>query len=146
MSTIHVDIVSAEGEIFSGDAVMVFAPAQMGEVGIAPNHAPLLTGLKPGGVRVQPAVEGKEKADELFFYVSGGVLEVQPKKVTVLADTAMRAKDLDGAAAEEARQRAEEMLKERTSAVEVATAQAELAAAAAQLHLLEKIRKATKGT
>lgn len=146
MSTIHVDIVSAEGEIYSGDAVMVFAPAQMGEVGIAPNHAPLLTGLKPGGVRVQPAVEGKEKADELYFYVSGGILEVQPKKVTVLADTAMRARDLDGAAAEEARQRAEEMLKERTSAVEVATAQAELAAAAAQLHLLEKIRKATKGT
>lgn len=125
---------------------MVFAPAQMGEVGIAPNHAPLLTGLKPGGVRVQPAVEGKEKSEELYFYVSGGILEVQPKKVTVLADTAMRAKDLDGAAAEEARQRAEEMLKERSSAVEVATAQAELAAAAAQLHLLEKIRKATKGT
>jgi F-type H+-transporting ATPase subunit epsilon len=125
---------------------MVFAPAQMGEVGIAPNHAPLLTGLKPGGVRVQPAVEGNEKAEELYFYVSGGVIEVQPKKITILADTAMRAKDLDGAAAEEARQRANELLKERTSAVEVATAQAELAAAAAQLHLLEKIRKATKGT
>jgi F-type H+-transporting ATPase subunit epsilon len=146
MNTIHVDIVSAEGEIYTGEATMVFAPAQMGEIGIAPNHAPLLTGLKPGGVRVQPAVESKEKADELYFYVSGGILEVQPKKVTVLADTAMRAKDLDGAAAEEARHRAEEMLKERTSAVEVATAQAELAAAAAQLHLLEKIRKATKGT
>ncbi len=145
MSTIHVDIVSAEGEIYSGEASMVFAPAQMGEVGIAPHHAPLLTGLKPGGVRVQPAVEGNEKATELYFYVSGGILEVQPKKITVLADTAMRAKDLDGAAAEEARQRAEEMLKERTSAVEVATAQAELAAAAAQLHLLEKIRKAAKG-
>jgi len=146
MNTIHVDIVSAEGEIYTGEATMVFAPAQMGEVGIAPNHAPLLTGLKPGGVRVQPAVEGKEKSEELYFYVSGGILEVQPRKVTVLADTAMRAKDLDGAAAEEARQRAEEMLKERSSAVEVATAQAELAAAAAQLHLLEKIRKATKGT
>ncbi|MDH4030829.1 MAG: F0F1 ATP synthase subunit epsilon [Chromatiales bacterium] len=146
MSKIHVDIVSAEGEIYSGEAAMVFAPAQMGEVGIAPNHAPLLTGLKPGGVRVQPAVEGNEKAEELYFYVSGGVIEVQPKKITILADTAMRAKDLDGAAAEEARQRANELLKERTSAVEVATAQAELAAAAAQLHLLEKIRKATKGT
>ncbi len=142
MNTIQVNIVSAEGDIYSGEAAMVFAPAQMGEVGIAPNHAPLLTGLKPGGVRVQPAVEGSEKADELFFYVSGGILEVQPKKITILADTAMRAKDLDGAAAEEARRRAEEMLKERTSAVEVATAQAELAAAAAQLHLLEKIKKA----
>lgn len=146
MSKIKVDIVSAEGEIFTGEAAMVFAPAQMGEVGIAPNHAPLLTGLKPGGVRVQPAVEGNEKAEELYFYVSGGVIEVQPNKITILADTAMRAKDLDGAAAEEARQRANEMLKERTSAVEVATAQAELAAAAAQLHLLEKIRKSAKGT
>jgi F-type H+-transporting ATPase subunit epsilon len=146
MSKIKVDIVSAEGEIYTGEAAMVFAPAQMGEVGIAPNHAPLLTGLKPGGVRVQPAVEGNEKAEELYFYVSGGVIEVQPKKITILADTAMRAKDLDGAAAEEARQRANEMLKERTSAVEVATAQAELAAAAAQLHLLEKIRKSAKGT
>lgn len=144
MKTIHVDIVSAEGEIWTGEAAMVFAPAQMGEVGIAPNHAPLLTGLKPGGVRVQPVTDGKDVGEELFFYVSGGVLEVQPKKVTVLADTAMRARDLDEAAAEEARKRAEEMLKERTSAVEVATAQAELAAAAAQLHLLEKIRKATK--
>jgi F-type H+-transporting ATPase subunit epsilon len=144
MSKIHVNIVSAEGEIFDGDAAMVFAPAQMGDVGIAPNHAPLLTGLKPGGVRVQPFVEGNEKAEELYFYVSGGVLEVQPKKITILADTAMRAKDLDGAAAEEARRRAEEMLTERTSAVEVATAQAELAAAAAQLHLLEKIKKAAK--
>jgi F-type H+-transporting ATPase subunit epsilon len=140
MSTFAVDIVSAEGEIFSGQAAMVFAPAQMGEVGIAPRHAPLLTGLKPGGVRVQ-----SEDGEEKFFYVSGGVLEVQPNRVLVLADSAMRARDLDGAAAEEARRRAEDMLKERTSAVEVATAQAELAAAAAQLHLLEKIKKAGKG-
>ena len=145
MNTIHVDIVSAEGDIFRGEATMVFAPAQMGEVGIAPNHAPLLTGLKPGGVRVLPVTEGGEKGEELFFYVSGGVLEVQPKKVTVLADTAMRAKDLDGAAAEEARARAQEMLEERTSAVEVATAQAELAAAAAQIHLLNEIKKAAGG-
>ena len=145
MNTIHVDIVSAEGDIFRGEATMVFAPAQMGEVGIAPNHAPLLTGLKPGGVRVLPVSESGEKGEELFFYVSGGVLEVQPKKVTVLADTAMRAKDLDGAAAEEARARAQEMLEERTSAVEVATAQAELAAAAAQIHLLNKIKKAAGG-
>lgn len=140
MSTIHVDIVSAEGEIHSGEATMVFAPGQMGELGIAPRHAPLLTGLKPGGVRVQPTDGG----DELFFYVSGGVLEVQPSRVTVLADTAMRAKDLDSAAAEEARKRAQEMLNERDSAVEVATAQAELAQAMAQLHLLEKLYKARK--
>ena len=140
MSTIHVDIVSAEGEIHTGEASMVFAPGQMGELGIAPRHAPLLTGLRPGGVRVQPADGG----DELFFYVSGGVLEVQPTRVTVLADTAMRAKDLDSAAAEEARRRAEDMLKERDSAVEVATAQAELAQAMAQLHLLEKLYKARK--
>ncbi len=144
MKTIHVNIVSAEGEIFTGDATMVFAPAQMGEVGIAPNHAPLLTGLKPGGVRVQRQSD-KGESEELYFYVSGGILEIQPKMVTVLADSAMRAKDLDEAAAEEARKRAEEMLKDRTSAVEVATAQAELVAAAAQIHLLQKIKKSSSG-
>ena len=91
MKTINVHIVSAEGDIFTGEATMVFAPAQMGEVGIAPQHAPLLTGLKPGGVRVQRQSE-KGDQEELYFYVSGGVLEVQPKSVTVLADSAMRAK------------------------------------------------------
>jgi F-type H+-transporting ATPase subunit epsilon len=136
MNTIHVDIVSAEGEIFRGDAAMVFAPAQMGELGIAPNHAPLLTGLRPGGVRVQ-TTEG----EELFFYVSGGIIEIQPKNVTVLADTALRAKDLDEAAAAQARRRAEELLENRESAKDIATAQAELAQAAAQLALLEKIKK-----
>ena len=138
MATIQVDIVSAEGEIYTGEASMVFAPARMGEVGIAPRHAPLLTGLKPGGVRVQPA----EGGDELFFYVSGGMLEVQPNRVIVLADTAMRAKDLDEAAAEEARKRAEEMLQDRDSAMEVAKAQAELSMAMAQLQLMEKLHKA----
>ncbi len=136
MSTIHVDIVSAEGEIFRGDATMVFAPAQMGEIGIAPNHAPLLTGLRPGGVRVKTP-EGEEQ----FFYVSGGVIEIQPKNVTILADTAARARDLDEAAAEQARRRAAELLENRESAKDVATAQAELAQAAAQLALLEKIKK-----
>ena len=140
MSSIHVDIVSAEGEIYTGEASMVFAPGRMGELGIAPRHAPLLTGLKPGGVRVQPA----EGGEELFFYISGGMLEVQPKKITVLADTAMRAKDLDEAAAEEARRRAEEMLKDRDSAIDVAHAQAELSQAVAQLQLLEKLYKARK--
>jgi F-type H+-transporting ATPase subunit epsilon len=138
MSTIQVDIVSAEGEIYSGEAAMVFAPAREGELGVAPRHAPLLTGLKPGGVRVQPADGG----EELYFYVSGGMLEIQPNRVIVLADTAMRAKDLDEAAAEEARKRAEDMLKDRDSAMEVATAQAELSAAMAQLQLMEKLKKA----
>ena len=140
MSSIHIDIVSAEGEIYSGEAAIVFAPGQMGELGITPRHAPLLTGLKPGGVRVQPADGG----EELFFYVSGGMIEIQPKSITVLADTAMRAKDLDEAAATEARRRAEEMLKDRDSAIDIAHAQAELSQAVAQLHLLEKLYKARK--
>jgi F-type H+-transporting ATPase subunit epsilon len=140
MSSIHIDIVSAEGEIYTGEAAMVFAPGQMGELGITPRHAPLLTGLKPGGVRVQPA----EGGDELFFYVSGGVIEIQPNKITVLADTAMRAKDLDEAAAAEARRRAEEMLRDRDSAIDIAHAQAELSQAVAQLQLLEKLYKARK--
>jgi F-type H+-transporting ATPase subunit epsilon len=136
MSKIHVDIVSAEGEIFSGDAAMVFAPAQLGEIGIAPNHAPLLTGLKPGGIRVQTP-----EGEELFFYVSGGMIEIQPKAVTVLADAALRARDLDEAAVERARQRANDLLENRESAKDIATAQAELAQAAAQLALLQKIKK-----
>src|ERR687898_2012561 len=102
-TTIHVDIVSAEGEIFSGEAAMIFAPAAMGELGIAPRHAPLLTTLKPGEVRVQ--LPGGE---EQFFFVGGGAIEIQPHLVTVLADTALRAKDIDEAAAIQAKQRAEE--------------------------------------
>jgi F-type H+-transporting ATPase subunit epsilon len=140
MSSIHIDIVSAEGEIYTGEASIVFAPGQMGELGITPRHAPLLTGLKPGGVRVQPA----EGGDELFFYVSGGMIEIQPNKITVLADTAMRAKDLDEAAAAEARRRAEEMLRDRDSAIDIAHAQAELSQALAQQQLLAKLHKARK--
>jgi F-type H+-transporting ATPase subunit epsilon len=136
MATIHVDIVSAEGEIFSGEASMVFAPAVMGEIGIAPRHAPLLTTLKPGEVRVQTP-----NGEEQFFFVSGGALEIQPHVVTVLADTALRAKDLDEAAALQAKQRAEEALKDRTSQVEVAELQAELARAIAQIRTIEKLRK-----
>ncbi len=136
MATLHVDIVSAEGEIFSGEAAMVFAPAIMGELGIAPRHAPLLTTLKPGEVRVQtPAGE------EQFFYVSGGALEIQPHLVTVLADTALRAKDLDEAAALQAKQRAEEALRDRGNKMELAEAQAELARAIAQIKAIEKLRK-----
>lgn len=136
MATFQVDIVSAEGEIFSGEAAMVFAPAVMGDIGIAPRHAPLLTTLRPGEVRVQTPA-----GDEQFFYVSGGAIEIQPHLVTVLADTALRAKDLDEAAALQAKQRAEEALRDRTGQIELAEAQAELARAAAQLRAIEKLRK-----
>jgi F-type H+-transporting ATPase subunit epsilon len=136
MATLHVDIVSAEGEIFSGEASMVFAPAQMGEIGIAPRHAPLLTTLRPGEVRVQVP-----NGEEQYFYVSGGALEVQPHLVTVLADTALRAKDLDEAAAKDAMQRAEEALRGRQGEIDSAKAQAELARAAAQLRAIERLRK-----
>jgi F-type H+-transporting ATPase subunit epsilon len=134
-STIHVDIVSAEGEIFSGPAKMVFAPASQGEVGIAPRHAPLLTLLKAGEVRVQTP-----SGEEQFFYVGGGALEVQPHRVTVLADTALRAKDVDEAAALAAKQRAEEALKDKIGTIEAAEALAELARAAAQLKVIERLR------
>jgi F-type H+-transporting ATPase subunit epsilon len=139
--TIHVDIVSAEGEIFAGEATMVFAPASGGEIGIAPRHAPLLTTMKAGEVRVQDAA-----GEEHLFWVGGGALEVQPHKVTVLADTAARAKDLDEAAALAAKQRAEEALRDRVGAMEIAEAQAELARAAAQLRAIEKLRRLRKGS
>jgi F-type H+-transporting ATPase subunit epsilon len=134
--TIHVDIVSAEGEMFSGEATMVYAPGTLGDLGIAPRHAPLLTTLKAGEVRVQPP--GQE---EQVFYVGGGTLEVQPRRVTVLADTAARAKDLDEAQALAAKQRAEEAVKGRTDKLELAEAQAELARAVAQLRAIERLRK-----
>ena len=134
--TIHVDIVSAEGEIFSGLAEMVFAPAEMGEVGIAPRHAPLITKLNPGEVRV------KVNEDEQYpFYVSGGILEVQPHLVTVLADTAIRAKDIDEAAALEAKAKAEEALQDKSGKIDYATAQARLSEAITQLRTLERLRK-----
>ena len=137
--TIHVDIVSAEGEIFSGPAKMVFAPASQGELGIAPRHAPLLTLLKAGEVRVQTP-DGQEQ----FFFVGGGALEVQPKKVTVLADTALRAKDLDEAAALAAKQRAEEALRDKAGQLEQAEALKELARMNAQLKMIQRLRK-TRG-
>lgn len=136
MSTIQVDIVSAEGEIFSGAAEMAICPAIQGDVGIAPSHTPLLTKLRAGEVRVQNG--GK---DEVIIFVSGGILEIQPNHVTVLADTAMRAADIDEAAAKEAKARAEEVLANRQSDVEVGTAQAELAVAMARLQVLESYRK-----
>lgn len=133
---IHVDVVSAEGEIFSGPAKMVFVPASEGDIGIAPRHAPLLTLLKAGEVRIQTP----DGAEHLIF-VGGGVLEIQPKKVTVLADTALRAKDIDEAAALAAKQRAEEALKDKVDKISQAEALAELTRAAAQLKLIEKLRK-----
>jgi F-type H+-transporting ATPase subunit epsilon len=135
-NTIHVDIVSAEGQIFSGDVSMVFAPGSQGELGIAPRHAPLLTTLTAGEVRVQ--IEGQE---EQSFYVGGGALEIQPHLVTVLADTAVRAKDLDEAAALAAKQRAEEAVRSRGDKLELAEAQAELVRAMAQLRAIERLRK-----
>jgi len=134
--TIQVDIVSAEGEIFSGPATMLFAPGTVGDLGIAPRHAPLLTLLKPGEVRVQTA-DGAEQ----HFFVGGGALEVQPNKVTVLADTAIRAKDLDEQAALAAKQRAEEALRDKVHKISQAEALAELARAAAQLKLIQRLRK-----
>ncbi len=135
-NTIHVDIVSAEGEIFSGDATMFFAPASEGDLGIAPRHAPLLTMLKPGEVRVQTP-DGKEQ----HFFVGGGALEVQPTKITVLADTAVRANDIDEAAALAAKQRAEDALRDKSGHISQAEALAELARAAAMLKMAEKLRK-----
>jgi len=135
-NTIHVDIVSAEGQIFSGEATMVFVPGSQGELGIAPRHAPLLTTLKAGEVRVQS--QGHE---EQLFYVGGGTLEVQPNLVSVLADTAARARDLDEAAASAARQRAEDAMREHSDKVDIAEAQAELLRAVAQLRAIERLRK-----
>ncbi len=134
--TVHVDIVSAENEIFSGLAEMVFAPAELGEVGIAPRHAPLITNLLPGEVRVK--VSDTETQE---YYVSGGILEVQPHLVTVLADTAIRAKDIDEASALEAKAKAEEMLTDKSGKIDYAKAQAELSQAISQLRTLDRLRK-----
>ncbi|HSH30556.1 MAG TPA: F0F1 ATP synthase subunit epsilon [Thiohalobacter sp.] len=134
--TLHVDIVSAEAAIFSGTATMVFAPAEMGEVGIAPRHAPLLTRLKPGEVRVRD-----DHGEEHTFFVNGGMLEVQPHVVTILSDSALRAKDLDEAAALQAKQEAEKTLADNRADIDYAKAQAELAEAVAQLRTIQKLKK-----
>lgn len=134
--TLQVDIVSAEQSIFSGAAQMVIAPGEGGELGILPEHIPLLTRIKPGTVRIQ-----QPNGEEEVIYVSGGMMEVQPDRVTVLADTSVRAHDLDEAKAMEAERQAKEALANRTGAMEVAKAQAELAEAAAQLHAIRKLRQ-----
>ena len=133
---VHVDIVSAEKEIFSGLAEMVFAPAEEGEVGISPRHAPLITKLNPGEVRVRIS-----STESYSFFISGGLLEVQPHVVSVLANTAIRAKDIDEAAALEAKMRAEEILSDKTSRVDYATAENDLFQAVMQLRTLERFRK-----
>jgi F-type H+-transporting ATPase subunit epsilon len=138
MANLHVEIVAAEGHIHSGEASMVFAPAAMGEVGIAPRHAPLLTTMKPGTVRVQ-----KADGTELAFFVGGGILEVQPHVVIVLADTALRGEDADEAAAEAAKREAEEKLKGASDKMDVAKAQAELVEAAARLEFVKKLKTPT---
>ena len=138
--SIHVDIVSAEREIFSGPAEMVFAPAILGEVGIAPGHTPLLTQLGPGEVRLKFEDGGDEA-----FYVSGGVLEVQPKVVTILSDTAERAEDLDEAAVLKAKEAAESMLQDRDGSIDYALARSELAETMAQLQTIQRLRRRAGG-
>ena len=135
--TIHVDVVSAEEQIYSGEAEFVVLPGEAGELGIYPRHTPLITRIKPGAVRIKPEGGGPE---ELIF-VAGGILEVQPKVVTVLADTAIRGKDLDEAKALEAQKRAQEAMHERSGKMEYAKAAAELAEAAAQIQAIRKLRQ-----
>lgn len=135
--TIHVDVVSAEESIFSGEAEFVAAPARMGEVGIYPRHTPMITPIKPGALRIKLPGE----AEEQLIFISGGILEVQPGVVTVLADTAIRGHDLDEAKANEAKRAAEELMKTISSDIDYAHAQAELMEAIAQLQAIEKLRK-----
>ena len=135
-NTIHVDVVSAEEQIYSGEAEFVILPGVLGELGIYPRHTPLFTQIKPGSVRIKPA----NSATEELVFVQGGFLEVQPDVVTVLADTAIRAKDLDEKSALEAKRAAEEAMQNKTSKEEIARAEAELSAALAQLEAIRKLR------
>lgn len=139
MATIRCDIVSAEAEIYSGNATLIVATGEIGELGIAPRHAPLITRLKPGKVVVTT-----ESGEELDFAISGGILEIQPQVVTILADTAIRAQDIDEAAVRAAKEEAERIIAHRAEAMEVAEAQARLAEVTAQLQALERLRKNLK--
>ncbi|MGC2519867.1 MAG: F0F1 ATP synthase subunit epsilon [Burkholderiales bacterium] len=136
-NTIHIDVVSAEENIFSGEAEFVVLPGEAGELGIYPRHTPLITRIKPGSVRIKVAGQ----AEEELVFVAGGVLEVQPGVITVLADTAIRGRDLDEAKALEAQKRAQEAIQNRTSQMEYAKAAAELAEAAAQIAAIRKLRQ-----
>jgi F-type H+-transporting ATPase subunit epsilon len=138
-NTVHIDVVSAEASIFSGEAEFVVAPASAGEVGLYPNHAPMITTIKPGALRIKQVNE----AQETLIFISGGLLEVQPGVITVLADTAVRGHDLDEAKAIAAKEAAEEALRNRTSDIDYATAQAELSEAVAQIQTIERLRKNT---
>jgi len=137
MSTIHVDVVSAEESIFSGEATLVSLPGEVGELGILPRHTPLITRIKPGAVRIQRADNNQEE----FVFVAGGILEVQPNCVTVLADTAIRGKDLDEAKAAEAKRLAEEAVQNAKSDLDLAKAQSELTELVAQLAAIRRLRK-----
>lgn len=139
MATIQIDIVSAEEKIFSGEARFVALPGEAGELGILPGHTPLITRIRPGAIRIETETNSEE-----FIFVAGGILEVQPKLITVLADTAIRGKDLDEAKAEQARRHAEEALANTGSKLEYAAAQAELAYAAAQINAIKKLKKRGK--
>ena len=136
-NTVHIDVVSAEASIFSGEAEFVVAPAGSGEVGIYPNHAPMITTIKPGALRIKQTNE----AEETLIFISGGILEVQPGLITVLADTAVRGHDLDEAKAIAAKEAAIEAMKNRTSDMDYAKAQAELSEAMAQIQAIERLRK-----
>lgn len=138
-NTVHIDVVSAEASIFSGEAEFVVAPASAGEVGIYPNHAPMITTVKPGALRIKLP----DTSDETLIFISGGLLEVQPGLITVLADTAVRGHDLDEAKAIAAKEAAEEAMKNRSSDVDYAKAQAELSEALAQIQAIERLRKTT---
>ena len=137
MATLHVDVVSAEGSIFSGEAQFVALPGESGELGILPRHTPLITRIKPGAVRIQRADNGEEE----FVFVAGGILEVQPGSVTVLADTAIRARDLDESKANEAKREAEDKMKNARSEIDFAKAQSEFATMAAQLAAIRRLRR-----
>ena len=136
-TTMQVDIVSAEAEIFSGEATMLIASAELGEVGIAPGHTPLITRIRPGEIRVQQPDDG----EELDIYVSGGILEVQPYVVTILADTVMRADEIDEAAAQKAKEEAEAALAGKAGEIDFSSVQQQLAEASAQLQLVKKLRR-----
>jgi F-type H+-transporting ATPase subunit epsilon len=141
MATIHVDVVSAEESIFSGEAKFVALPGENGELGILPRHTPLITRIKPGAVRIERANPDGSSGEEEFIFVAGGILEVQPGTVTVLADTAIRGHDLDEAKANEAKKLAEEAMRNAKNDIDLAKAQGEFAAMAAQIAAIQKLRK-----